>query len=72
VLVAADERGLELARGRISGNSAFGFAQFFARLEGKSKVVVEACWNWGRIHDLLEEIVHRALASQCRKNRTTN
>jgi transposase len=56
VLVAVDERGRELARGRINGNSAFGFAQFFAGLEGKSKVVVEACWNWGRIHDLLEEI----------------
>jgi transposase len=56
VLVAVDERGWELARGRISGNSASGFAQFFAGLEGKSKVVVEACWNWGRIHDVLEEI----------------
>jgi transposase len=56
VLVAVDERGWELARGRISGNSASGFAQFFARLGGKSKVVVEACWNWGRIHDVLEEI----------------
>ena len=42
--------------GRINGNEAFGFAQFFSSLEGKSKVVVEACWNWGRIHDLLQEI----------------
>ena len=56
VLVAVDERGRELARGRISGNTAFGFAQFFGGLEGKSKVVMEACWNWGRIHDLLGEI----------------
>jgi hypothetical protein len=40
VLVAVDERGWELARGRISGNSASGFAQFFARLGGKSKVVL--------------------------------
>jgi transposase len=56
VLVAVDERGRELARGRINGNTAFGFAQFFAGLEGPSKVVLEACWNWGRIYDLLSEI----------------
>ena len=47
VLVAIGEGGQELRRGRINGNSAFGFAQFF---------VLEACWNWGRIHDLLKEI----------------
>jgi transposase len=57
VLVAVvDERGQELARGRISGNSPSGFAQFFSALCGPSKVVVEACWNWGRIHDVLSEI----------------
>jgi transposase len=56
VLVAVDERGQELRRGRISGNGASGFAQFFGALEGPSKVVLEACWNWGRIHDLLQEI----------------
>jgi transposase len=56
VLVAVDERGRELRRSRINGNTAFGFAQFFLGLEGKSKVVLEACWNWGRIYDLLSEI----------------
>jgi len=56
VLVAVDERGRELGRSRINGNTAFGFAQFFGGLEGKSKVVLEACWNWGRIYDLLSEI----------------
>ena len=56
VLVAVDERGRELRRSRINGNTAFGFAQFFAGLEGPSKVVLEACWNWGRIYDLLSEI----------------
>jgi transposase len=56
VLVAVDERGRELGRSRINGNTAFGFAQFFLGLEGKSKVVLEACWNWGRIYDLLSEI----------------
>lgn len=56
VLVAVDERGQELKRGRVNGNEAFGFAQFFSTLKGPSKVVLEACWNWGRIHDLLQEI----------------
>jgi transposase len=56
VLVAVDERGQELTRGRISGNSAFAFAQFFGALPGASKVVLEACWNWGRIYDVLSEI----------------
>jgi len=56
VLVAVDERGRELTRGRISGNSAFGFAQFFGALSGPSKAVLEACWNWGRIYDVLSEI----------------
>ena len=56
VLVAIGEGGQELRRGRINGNSAFGFAQFFGALAGPSKVVLEACWNRGRIHDLLKEI----------------
>ena len=56
VLVAVDERGQELKRGRVNGNEASGFAQFFAALCGPSKVVLEACWNWGRIYDLLQEI----------------
>src|SRR5438093_13256845 len=29
---------------------------FFSGLGGPSKAVVEACWNWGRIHDELEEL----------------
>ena len=45
VLVAIGEGGQELRRGRINGNSAFGFAQFFGALAGPSKVVLEACWN---------------------------
>ncbi len=56
VLVAVDEHGEELARGRVEENRREGFAQFFARLEGQSKVVLEACWNWGRIHDVLKEL----------------
>src|SRR5205809_753388 len=54
VLCALDESGRKLREGRVEGNSARGFAQFFAGLEGPSKAVVEACWNWGLIHDELE------------------
>ena len=55
VLVAQDERGRKLREARIEGNSADGFVQFFKSLEGPSKAVLEACWNWGLTHDLLED-----------------
>ncbi len=56
VLCALDESGRKLREGRVEGNASSGFAQFFAGLEGPSKAVVEASWNWGLIHDELEEI----------------
>ena len=56
VLCALDEGGRKLREARVEGNAWSGFAQFFAGLEGPSKAVVEACWNWGLIHDEIEEI----------------
>ncbi len=56
VLVAVDERGQGLARGRVTGNDPAGFARFFAGLPGRSQAVLEACWNWGRIYDVLSGI----------------
>jgi len=56
VLCALDERGRKLREVRVEGNTGCGFAQFFRSLEGPSKAVVEACWNWGLIHDELEEL----------------
>src|SRR6266516_5483335 len=56
VLCAVDEVGKKVGEGRVEGNSEKGVARFFAGLEGPSKAVLEACWNWGLIHDLLEEI----------------
>ena len=56
VLCALDERGRKLREARVEGNTGCGFAQFFRSLEGPSKAVVEACWNWGLIHDQLEEL----------------
>jgi transposase len=56
VLCALDEQGRKLKEARIEGNCACGFAQFFKGLEGPSKAVMEACWNWGLTHDVLEEV----------------
>jgi transposase len=56
VLCARDERGRKLREARVEGNAGCGFAQFFRSLEGPSKAVVEACWNWGLIHDELERL----------------
>jgi hypothetical protein len=54
VCVAQNEQGQRLGTARIEGNTASGFAQFFQGLGEESKVVIEACWNWGKIHDLIE------------------
>jgi len=56
VCVAQDEQGRKLGVARIEGNTASGFAQFFEGLGGESRAVIEACWNWGKIHDLLETV----------------
>jgi transposase len=56
VVSALNEQGQRAREARIDGNSAAGFAQFIHGLGGPSKVVMEATWNWGRIHDLLEKI----------------
>jgi transposase len=55
VLCAQDEAGQKLKEGRIEG-SGEGLVEFFGELEGPSKAVLEACWNWGLTHDRLEEI----------------
>jgi transposase len=55
VLCATDERGQQVRERRISGNSPAGFAQFFAELGEPSRVVMEACWNWGWLYDVLGE-----------------
>lgn len=56
VLCAQDEHGSKLREARIEGNCAQAYACFFASLEGPSQAVLEACWNWGLTHDLLEDI----------------
>ena len=56
VLCAQDERGSRLKEARIEGHCRQDYARFFGALEGPSRAVLEACWNWGLTHDLLEEI----------------
>lgn len=56
VISALNEQGQRMREARIEGNSAAGFAQYFKSLGDRSQVVIEATWNWGRIHDLLETI----------------
>lgn len=56
VCAAKSERGRSLGGARIEGNSRDGFVQYFGGLGGRSKVVIEACWNWGKTYDLLESL----------------
>jgi Transposase and inactivated derivatives len=56
VLCALNEAGQELRRGRVESKAGPGLKQFFQGLDGPSKVVMEACWNWGLMHDLVEEV----------------
>jgi hypothetical protein len=56
VLCAQDEAGRRLKEARIAGNCGQAYAHFFQELEGPSKAVLEACWNWELTHDLLEGI----------------
>jgi len=52
-----NEQGQRVAEAKIKGNEPAAFAQFFAGLGGEpTKVVVEACWNWGWLYDVLEQI----------------
>lgn len=56
VCAAQDEQGRELGVARIEGNIGSGFAQFLDRLGGPARVAIEACWNWGKIYEVLEEL----------------
>ena len=51
VLCALNEAGQELRRARVESKAGLGLEQFFQGLDGPSKVLMEACWNWGLMHD---------------------
>jgi transposase len=56
VLCARNEDGEIVLEGKVQGNERRGFEEFFAALEGPCKVTLEAAWNWGKVHDILEQI----------------
>ena len=53
VCASQNEQGRRLRGARIEGNSASAFAQYLKSLEGRCKIAIEACWNWGTIYDRL-------------------
>ena len=71
VACTLDEKGRRLLERRIEHNAPEAFAAYFAELGEPSEVVIEACWNWGTLYDLLEQVpgVTRVVLSHPAKNR---
>lgn len=61
VACTVDARGRRLAEAKIDHNSPEAFASYFPSMGEPSEVVIEACWNWGTLHDLLEG-THRVIS----------
>ena len=55
VACTLDAQGQKLHEARIDGNVPAAFAAYFQKLGTPSEVVIEACWNWGVLYDLLEQ-----------------
>ena len=51
-----DATGTRICEARIDENAPAAFAAYFKALAEESKVVIEACWNWGWLYDLLREV----------------
>jgi len=56
VISAQDGAGNRLLEARVNGNTPEGFKSVFSQLPGKSKVAMEACWNWGKLYDILDDL----------------
>lgn len=71
VACTLDAQGRKLQEGRIDGNAVAAFAAYFKQLGAPSEVVIEACWNWGALYDVLEDIdgVAKVVLSHPAKNR---
>jgi transposase len=71
VACTLDEQGRRIHEARIDHNAPEAFAAYFEQLDGPSEVVIEACWNWGVLYDLLEqtERVSKVVLSHPAKNR---
>jgi len=71
VACTLDAQGQKLHEARIDGNASAAFAAYFKKLGTPSEVVIEACWNWGVLYDLLEDTagVAKVVLSHPAKNR---
>lgn len=56
VASTVDATGTRIREARIDANEPAAFAAYFRSLPEPSRVVVEACWNWGWLYDELGEI----------------
>ena len=71
VACTLDAQGHLLKQSRIDRNAPEAFAAYFAALDGPSETVIEACWNWATLYDLLEDTqgVAKVVLSNPAKNR---
>jgi len=56
VVSTMDATGARVREARIDDNEPAAFAAYFQHLPEPSRVVMEACWNWGWLYDELGEI----------------
>lgn len=56
VCYTVDGKGRRLSESRIEGNSPEGFSRYFKGIKGRHAVVHEACWNWAKLHEMLDQI----------------
>ena len=54
MLSALNEAGERTRETKIGTNDREGFAEYLRAVGGPCKAVIEACWGWGKVHDLLE------------------
>jgi hypothetical protein len=55
VACTLDGQGRLVKQARIDHNAPEAFAAYFEALDGPSEAVIEACWNWATLYDLLED-----------------
>ena len=56
VVCTVDAEGRRVQSARIDQNEPAAFAAYFQRLPSPTRTVLEACWNWGWLYDLLHEL----------------
>lgn len=71
VACTLDAQGRPVKQARIDYNDPAAFAAYFAALDEPSETVIEACWNWATLYDLLEDTrgVAKVVLSNPAKNR---